>query len=68
MLCLAKDKLQEDYNKLKADESNKSAQLAEMSLQMDRREQAKQDLKLLEETVVCTHRCNSFLFLMILYL
>ena len=43
--------MQNDYDKLKSDETEKSAKLAELSLQMDRREQAKQDLKGLEETV-----------------
>ncbi|XP_064613809.1 kinesin heavy chain-like [Liolophura sinensis] len=50
-LALAQEKLQADYDKLKQEESEKSARLAELSLQMDRREQAKQDLKGLEETV-----------------
>ncbi|OWF47697.1 kinesin heavy chain-like isoform X2 [Mizuhopecten yessoensis] len=50
-LVLALDKLQSDYDKLKQEESEKSAKLAELSLQLDRREQAKQDLKGLEETV-----------------
>ena len=36
---------------MKKEETEKSAKLAELSLQMDRREQAKQDLKGLEETV-----------------
>lgn len=51
-LSLALEKLQADYDKLKQEESEKSAKLAELSLQIDRREQAKQDLKGLEETVV----------------
>ncbi|XP_069111571.1 kinesin heavy chain-like [Argopecten irradians] len=50
-VVLALDKLQSDYDKLKQEESEKSAKLAELSLQLDRREQAKQDLKGLEETV-----------------
>jgi len=41
-LSLAHDKLQTDYEKLKAEEAAKSAKLAELSLQIDRREQAKQ--------------------------
>jgi kinesin family protein 5 len=41
------------YDKLKAEEEQKTARLQELSLQIDRREQAKQDLKGLEETVVC---------------
>lgn len=52
-LALAVEKLQADYDKLKQDEVEKTSKLAEMSLQIDRREQAKQDLKGLEETVVC---------------
>lgn len=50
-LGLAQKKLTSDYEKLKQEETEKSARLAELSLQMDRREQAKQDLKGLEETV-----------------
>jgi len=48
---LAQDKLESDYERLKADEAEKSARLSELSLQMDRHEQARQDLKGLEETV-----------------
>ena len=48
---MANEKLQADFDKLKAEETEKSAKLAELSLQIDRREQAKQDLKGLEETV-----------------
>jgi len=50
-LTLAQEKLESDYDRLKAEESEKSARLSELSLQMDRREQARQDLKGLEETV-----------------
>lgn len=50
-LSLALEKLQSDYDKLKHEETEKTAKLAELSLQIDRREQAKQDLKGLEETV-----------------
>ena len=50
-ISLANEKLQADFDKLKAEETEKSAKLAELSLQIDRREQAKQDLKGLEETV-----------------
>lgn len=45
------EKTQGDYDKLKADDVEKSARLSELSIQMSRREQAKQDLKGLEETV-----------------
>ena len=51
-LSLALEKLQADYDKLKTEETEKSQKLQELSLQIDRREQAKQDLKGLEETVV----------------
>lgn len=51
-LALAQEKLQGDFDKLKQEENDKTAKLAEMSLLIDRREQAKQDLKGLEETVV----------------
>ena len=50
-LSLAMEKVQSDYDKLKADDVEKSAKLSELSTQMSRREQAKQDLKGLEETV-----------------
>lgn len=50
-LGLALEKLQSDYDKLKQEEGEKTAKLANLSLQLDRREQAKQDLKGLEETV-----------------
>lgn len=50
-ITLAHEKLQADYDKLKSEESEKAVRLAELSLAMDRREQAKQDLKGLEETV-----------------
>lgn len=50
-LQLALDKLQNDYDRLKHEETEKTSKLAELSLQFDRREQAKQDLKGLEETV-----------------
>lgn len=49
--ALAQEKLEADYERLKAEEVEKSARLSELSLQMDRREQARQDLKGLEETV-----------------
>jgi kinesin family protein 5 len=52
-LSLAQDKLQVDYDKLKAEETEKTAKLNELTLQIDRKEQARQDLKGLEETVVC---------------
>ena len=51
-LELSQDKLTSDYERLKQEETEKANKLAELSLQMDRREQAKQDLKGLEETVV----------------
>lgn len=50
-LTLAMEKTQGDLDKLKAEDVEKSAKLSELSTQMSRREQAKQDLKGLEETV-----------------
>jgi len=50
-LTLTLDQLQEDYEKVKGDEKEKSAKLQEMISLSDRREQARQDLKGLEETV-----------------
>ncbi|KAJ8024361.1 Kinesin heavy chain [Holothuria leucospilota] len=50
-LSLEHENLQKEHEKLKQEEANKSKQLSELSQQHDRREQAKQDLKGLEETV-----------------
>ncbi|CAF1174716.1 unnamed protein product [Rotaria sordida] len=50
-LQLSYEKLSGDYDKLKKEEIDKSSRLQEMTLQQERREQAKQDLKGLEETV-----------------
>merc|ERR1712223_975716 len=50
-LSLAYEQLQRDYEKLKSDEAEKSKKLQELQLLSERREQAKQDLKGLEETV-----------------
>ena len=50
-LQLSHEKLSIDYEKLKKEEGEKSTRLQEMTLQQERREQAKQDLKGLEETV-----------------
>lgn len=50
-LQLSYEKLSGDFDKLKKEESEKSNRLQEMTLQQERREQAKQDLKGLEETV-----------------
>ncbi|XP_042898685.1 kinesin heavy chain [Parasteatoda tepidariorum] len=50
-LSLAQEQLQLDYNKLKQDESDKTQKLQEFILMSERREQARQDLKGLEETV-----------------
>ena len=57
-LSLALEKLQSDYDKLKSEESDKTSKLAELSLQIDRRQQAAQDLKGLEETVVSARTNN----------
>ena len=50
-LSLAQEKLASDYERLKREENDKSARLADVTLQLERREQAQQDLKGLEETV-----------------
>lgn len=50
-LSLAFDQLQTDHEKLKTDETEKSKKLSELLALNDQREQAKQDLKGLEETV-----------------
>ena len=48
---LAYEKLHNDYEKLRREESDKSVRLQELQAQQEMREQAKQDLKGLEETV-----------------
>ncbi len=48
---LAYEKLQHDYEKLRKEETDRSAKLKELMAQQEMREQAKQDLKGLEETV-----------------
>lgn len=50
-LSLAQERLQQEYEKLKQEEQEKSQKLQELMLLSDRREQARQDLKGLEETV-----------------
>ncbi|KAG8188232.1 hypothetical protein JTE90_021253 [Oedothorax gibbosus] len=50
-LSLAQERLQLDYEKLKQEDHEKSQRLNELTLMSDRREQARQDLKGLEETV-----------------
>ncbi|GFV53732.1 kinesin heavy chain [Trichonephila clavipes] len=50
-LSLAQERLQLDYDKLKQDDQEKTQKLQELTLMSDRREQARQDLKGLEETV-----------------
>jgi len=50
-LFLENEKLQSDYEKLKKDEKDKEVKLRELHIKFDRREQARQDLKGLEETV-----------------
>ena len=50
-LTLAHEQLQRDYERLKEDEHDKSKKLQELLSVNERREQAKQDLKGLEETV-----------------
>lgn len=50
-LELARERLSQDYERLKSDESEKEKRLKSLSALSDKREQAKQDLKGLEETV-----------------
>uniref|UniRef100_A0A914XJA2 Kinesin-like protein n=1 Tax=Plectus sambesii TaxID=2011161 RepID=A0A914XJA2_9BILA len=50
-LQVVKDQLQADYDKMKQEENDKEKKLKELSALSDKREQAKQDLKGLEETV-----------------
>merc|ERR1719410_2881781 len=50
-LDLATEQLQRDYDKLKDEEQEKSRRLQELIQLNERREQARQDLKGLEETV-----------------
>jgi kinesin family protein 5 len=50
-LSLAQERLQLEYDKLKVEEQEKSVKLHELTVLSDRREQARQDLKGLEETV-----------------
>ena len=44
-LFLENEKLQSDYEKLKKDEKDKEVKLRELHIKFDRREQARQDLK-----------------------
>ena len=48
---LALEKCKDDYEKIKASEQEKSVKLQELTMMSDKREQARQDLKGLEETV-----------------
>merc|ERR1712223_1798535 len=50
-VSLAFEQLQRDHDKFKEDETEKSKKLAEFQVMSEHREQAKQDLKGLEETV-----------------
>ncbi|XP_059054240.1 kinesin heavy chain isoform X2 [Achroia grisella] len=50
-LTLARQQLQDDYEKLKREEADKSAKLKELIQSVERREQARADLKGLEDTV-----------------
>ena len=50
-LSVAQEKLNHDCDRLRSDEAEKTARLQEVTLQLERREQAQQDLKGLEETV-----------------
>ena len=44
-LFLENEKLQNDYDRLKKDERDKEVKLRELHIKFDRREQARQDLK-----------------------
>jgi len=50
-LQLAHDRLIKDNERLKADEAEKASRLLELTAQFDRREQARQDMQGLEDTV-----------------
>uniref|UniRef100_A0A915K652 Kinesin-like protein n=1 Tax=Romanomermis culicivorax TaxID=13658 RepID=A0A915K652_ROMCU len=50
-LQLAKDQLQTEFDRLKDEDNEREKKLREINLMSDKREQAKQDLKGLEETV-----------------
>uniref|UniRef100_A0A668RAB1 Kinesin-like protein n=1 Tax=Oreochromis aureus TaxID=47969 RepID=A0A668RAB1_OREAU len=50
-IMLEQERLRVEHEKLKAADQEKSRQLEELTVQQDRREQARQDLKGLEETV-----------------
>ncbi|XP_060920650.1 kinesin-1 heavy chain-like [Labrus mixtus] len=50
-IILEQERLRVEHEKLKAADQEKNRQLQELTVQQDRREQAKQDLKGLEETV-----------------
>ncbi|XP_075899207.1 kinesin-1 heavy chain-like [Nelusetta ayraudi] len=50
-IVLEQERLKVEHEKLKAVDQEKSRQLQELTMQQDKREQAKQDLKGLEETV-----------------
>jgi len=50
-LRLAKDKLAQDYEKLRSDEAEKEKKIKDLSVLTDKKQQAKQDLHGLEETV-----------------
>jgi kinesin family protein 5 len=50
-LQLVKEKIAQDYEKLKNEETEKERKIKDLSALSDKREQAKQDLKGLEETV-----------------
>jgi len=54
-LQLEQEKLSSDYNKLKVEDQEREMKLEKLLLLNDKREQAREDLKGLEETVVCQH-------------
>lgn len=50
-LSLAQERLRTDYEKLREEDAGRSSRLTELTHQMERQEQARQDLSGLEDTV-----------------
>ncbi|KAG9267971.1 kinesin-1 heavy chain [Astyanax mexicanus] len=71
-ILLEQERLRVEHEKLKATDQDKSRKLHDLTVMQDRREQARQDLKGLEETVVSNlsvHLLNSlFMYFVILFL
>ncbi|XP_074520454.1 kinesin heavy chain-like [Halichoeres trimaculatus] len=58
-LLLEQERLMSDYDKLKSEEQEKDAKLHKLILLNEQREQAREDLKGLEETVVSSRTTNT---------